>query len=144
MRRPSAACATPACIRICAAIGSESPAPASIRMNPRRDSVPCRTRATRVRISASSMPPLYFSGGGSMIERYERRPGAGAFEHPHAALQVREIGRGTEVLVLRIIGPEPAPEQLNDAVGLDRLIHREGSTYSPREAAVTAEMQMAS
>src|SRR5688500_3213826 len=118
MRWPAAACETPACIRSCAAIGSESPAPASIRMNPRRDRLPCLTRVSSERSSSSSTPPLYFSGGRSVIERYERRSDAGAFEHPHAPLQVSDVGRGAQVLVLRIIGAQPAQESLHDAVGL--------------------------
>src|SRR5688572_1116426 len=56
MRRPPLACATPACIRICPAIGSESPAAPRMRMNRRRESAPCLTLATNDRSSSSSMP----------------------------------------------------------------------------------------
>jgi hypothetical protein len=66
-----------------------------------------------------------------MIERHERRPDADAFEHPQAPLQIRKISRGADVLVPRIIRPEPTPEPLKDAVGLDRLIHREWTPYAP-------------
>lgn len=50
----------------------------------------------------------------SVIERHEHLRAAPTLKDPHATLEVREISRGGEILLFRILGSPPEPESPND------------------------------